>query len=307
MRLIEKEAAADNLNYLPLATFTKTNTIDMIHGDFSYNSLKAGQNNYNAPSAQKIILHSVYEYMTKLQSGIDLPHYGKAKLTFDTRTGFFALDTVVPNIKIPIPKQFADGYPTLPYRFLLMPMETEDEKRRMMTYMLMFRNASPEHFLEKYPLEKGFGVRRAMVFNRYPILTSLFTELGLQIPKSFLEPLDRAGKLYRKDTGKAKVVKPQNLSSIPSIPNPQKLSVPVEEPYPAYAPGTPPFGATTPVFGTTPPFAGTPAGTPPFGATAPLTPKGGTRKKNLRGTRKHTKNAASLFTRIWKIHSKLSA
>jgi hypothetical protein len=299
MRLIEKEAAADNLNYLPLATFTKTNTIDMIHGDFSYNSLKASQNNYNAPSAQKIILHSVYEYMTKLQSGIDLPHYGKAKLTFDTRTGFFALDTVVPNIKIPIPKQFADGYPTLPYRFLLMPMETEDEKRRMMTYMLMFRNASPEHFLEKYPLEKGFGVRRAMVFNRYPILTSLFTELGLQIPKSFLEPLDRAGKLYRKDTGKAKVVKPSvsNLPKPSNLSNPPKLSVPAEEPYPAYAPGTP--LATTPVFGTTP--AGTPPGTPP------LTPKGGTRKKSQRGTRKNNKNAASLFTRIWKIHSKLGA
>jgi hypothetical protein len=158
----------------------------------------------------------------------------------------------------------------------------------------MFRNASPEHFLEKYPLEKGFGVRRAMVFNRYPILTSLFTELGLQIPKSFLEPLDRAGKLYRKDTGKVKLnpqvplVKPQNLSSLP------KLSVPAEEPYPEYASGTP--LATTPVFGTTP------AGTPP-GATPPLTPKGGTRRqKRLRGTRKNNKNAASLFTRIWKIH-----
>lgn len=286
MRLIETEAAADNLNYLPLATFTKSSTIDMVRGQFSYTSLKASQNNFNAPSAQKAILHNVYEYMTKLQSGIDLPYYGKAKLTFDTRTGFFALDTVVPNIKIPIPKEFADSYPSLPYRFLLMPMETEDEKRRMMTYMLMFRNASPEHFLEKYPLERGFGVRRAMVFNRYPILTSLFTELGIQIPKSFLEPLDRAGKLYRKDTGKVKVVK-----ELPKVSLPPKI---LEEPYPDYAPGTPPLGSTPPG---TPPIGSTPPGTPP------LTPKGGTRRqKKLRGTRKNNKNVASLFTRIWKIH-----
>lgn len=210
IRLLSKEASSDNLNYLPLAAFTKSGVIDMVGSDFSYE--RVSPNITNAGSAQQAILQAVYSYMNTLQTkGITLPHYGPSKLTFDSRTGFFALDSVVPpSLKIPIPPAVLDAekaagnpskFSTVLYKFLLLPLDTPEAQKRAMTYMLLFRSYMPEHFLEKYPIEKGYAMRRAMIFNRFPVLSPLFTELELKAPKEFLEPLDRAGKLYRKEMG----------------------------------------------------------------------------------------------------------
>jgi hypothetical protein len=181
--------------YLPIAAFTKSGVVDMVNGHFTHKSVAP-----NAGSTdQAAILQHIYNYIKGLQKGITLPHYGDAKLTFDTRTGFFALDKVVPPIKIPTPVSGA-AERTTSYPFLLMSLDTPEGEKRALQYMLIFRSFLPEHFMERYPL---VGNRpRAMVFNRYPVLTTLFTELEIPLPPTFSEPLGRAGSLYRKETAK---------------------------------------------------------------------------------------------------------
>jgi hypothetical protein len=255
--------------------------------------------------------------MGKLQqSGINLPFYGQSKLTFDTRTGFFVMDKVVPqNLKLPIPRPIlnaekATGYPakfpTIPYRFLLLGLGSYEEQRRAMAYILLFRSFLPEHFMEKYQIEKGFAMRRAMIFNRFPVLTPIFTELELKAPKTFFEPLDRAGKIYRKEMGiekKSKVSATATAIALPPITLPPDSRTPAGTP-PAYAPMTPPAYAPM-----------TPPGTPPAGG------KRKTRsvKKRRSTTRKQSTEKstlglptsesralqyASLFRGVWKVHNK---
>jgi len=269
MRLIEKEAANDNLNYLPLAAFTKNGVIDMVNGDFSYDSLAVTPNAFRPQQAQEAILPNMMNYMTRLQTeGIDLPYYGLSKLTLDTRTGFFVLNKVV--TKMNVPSKFS----TVPYEFLLMPMDTEDARRRAMSYLLMFRSYLPEHYMEKYPIEKGFGQRRAMIFNHAPVLKPLFEKLGFAVPKTFLEPLDRASKMYRKETGSTA----RPAVATPAPPAPATLA----PPSPEYAPMTPPSPSPSP--------------SPKVG--------GKTRKNKKRSTTRKSKvhQYATLFRRIWKAH-----
>jgi len=199
MALIEKEATSDNLNYLPIAAFTKSGVVDMVNGHFTYKSV-AG----NAGSSdQAAILQHMYEYIKSLQKGISLPHYGDAKLTFDSRTGFFALDKVVAPIQLPLSKP-------VPYSSLLMPLDSPEGEKRALQYMLIFRSFLPEHFMERYPF---VGNRpRAMIFNRYPVLSNLFQQLEMPVPATFSDPLGRASSLYRKEVGK-KVVSGGSASS----------------------------------------------------------------------------------------------
>ena len=344
IRLIAKEAGEDNLNYLPLAAFTKNGIIDMVGEFFSYDTLGVTANSFSPLPAQQAILQSVYQYMNKLQtSGITLPFYGESKLTFDTRTGFFVLDKVIPqSLKISIPRPILNAekaagnpskFPTVPYRFLLLNLDSPDAQRRAMAYMLMFRSFLPEHFMEKYPIEKGFALRRAMIFNRFPVLTTLFNELELKVPKSFLESLDRAGKLYRKEMGIEK--KPKAAPAAPEgavkAAAPAPIAVPREPGTPAGTPpATPPanvvvpdspiYGDASPAYAAMTPPAGmagaTPPGTPP--ASPPYAPRGGKRKtrkhhEKRRTTRKRSdqgkaeKDAmqyASMFRSIWKLHKK---
>ena len=203
MALIEREAVKDNLNYLPIATFTKSGVVNMITGHFAYKSVSNNARGENAyETVQKAILQNIYGFIDKVQKGISLPHYGESKLSFDTRTGFFVFDKIIPSLNIPIPKEAVQPeaeaqFNAVPYKFLIMPLDTPEAQKRALQYMLIFRNFLPEHFMEKYSF-----ARRAMIFNRYPILTTLFTELGIELPKEYLEPLGRAGSLYRKETGK---------------------------------------------------------------------------------------------------------
>lgn len=318
MRLIAKEALADNLNYLPLAAFTKNGVADMVGEFFSYDTLGVTANAFNTLPAQQAIMQSVYQYMENLQTnGINLPFYGQSKLTFDTRTGFFVMDKVVPqNLKLPIPRPILNAektagypakFPTIPYRFLLLGLGSYEEQRRAMAYILLFRSFLPEHFMEKYQIEKGFAMRRAMIFNRFPVLTPIFTELELKAPKTFFEPLDRAGKIYRKEMG---IEKKSKVAALPPPPitlptdyiTPANSNVVVPE-SPTYAPMTPPaYAPMTPT--------GTPPGTPP-----PLkggkrktrkqrVKRGTTRKKDNRTGENRAMEYASMFRSIWKLHNK---
>lgn len=243
VKLMAKEAQADNLMFLPLATFTAKGTVDMVKGLFTYEALGVAANNF-APSADKqsAIENHMAGYMDMLQTkGIFLPSFGIGKLSLDTRTGFYILPQVVPrSLTVPLP---ASDSGVQPYKFLAMPLDTPEAKRRALTYILMFRNVVPAKFMDKYGLDKGFGVRRAMAFDRPPVLPRVFDELGLEVPRSFRDGIGRAAKLFQGE----KAVKPKAKSTTP------------EEAFPDYGggAGTPPFGTPS----TTPP--GAPPGTPP--------------------------------------------
>jgi hypothetical protein len=242
MKLLEREAANNNLNYLPIAAFTKEGTVDMVNGYFSYDRLSIKPNSFNTVSAQQVILNHVHTFMQRMKTdGIDLPYYGQCKLTFDSRTGFFALDKVVPkSLQIQ----------TSLYRSLLMPLNTRQAEDRAMRYMLTFRNFLPEHFMEPYALDKGLTVKRAIIFNHYPVLADLFTYVDMEVPQEFLRPLGNAGRLHRKETARVK----KTLASAAAKAKPEPIRIPepiatasalenepsANEPSPAYAPITPP-------------------------------------------------------------------
>jgi hypothetical protein len=203
--------------------------------------------------------------MDMLQTkGIFLPTFGTGKLSLDTRTGFYILPQVIPRgLTVPLP---AEG--TQPYKFLAMPLDTPEAKKRAMTYILMFRNVVPAKFMDKYGLDKGFGIRRAMAFDRPPVLPRVFDELGLEVPRSFKDGIARAAKLFQ---GEKAGAKPMPLGKpVPAL----SLAKPEEE-FPNYG-GT----AGTPPFGMTPPFGATPTSTPPS-----MTPNSEAMKEAIRNLR----------------------
>ena len=268
IRLLEKEAANDNLNYLPIAAFTKNGVIDMVSGYFSYDRLGVTENAFDVVSAQQVILKNVHTFMERAQTeGLTLPHYGSAKIVFDSRTGFFALDKVVsPTLMIQ----------DVPYRSLLFSLEGEEAQKRALKYMLILRNFMPEHFMERYAVDPKFVVRRAMIFNRFPVLTELFTGTQLNMPRNYLGPLERAGYLYKRETAKVKKNKPMAPMPPrgPMPPMPMQIKSPsyLNKPFPTYSgPITPPYEANEPLpeYGSiTPPYEG--ANAPPYeGAKAP--------------------------------------
>jgi hypothetical protein len=241
VKLMAKEAQADNLMFLPLATFTAKGTVDMVKGLFTYEALGVAENNFApAPAAQSAIETHMAGYMDLLQTkGIFLPSFGPGKMSLDTRTGFYMLPQVVPRgLTVPLP---AGSETTQPYKFLAMPLDTPEAKRRALTYIIMFRNVVPAKFMDKYGLDKGFGIRRAMAFDRPPVLPRVFDELGLEVPRSFRDGIGRAAKLFQGEKA-GTVTKPK--------PEP-------EEPFPDYG-----GGVGTPPFPQTPPLPQTPPGMP---------------------------------------------
>jgi hypothetical protein len=273
-----KEAAADNLNFLPLATFTRNGTIDMVNGFFTPDALGISENSFSTPAADKqpAIEQKIGEYMDLLQTtGVKLPFFGGGKLSLDTRTGFYILPQVVPrNLMVPIPAEAppatvggggtaAAASPTSqPYRFLAMGLDTAEAKKRALNYILIFRNAIPTKFMEKYGLDRGFGIRRAMVFDRPPVLPRVFQELGLDVPKEFKAGIARAAALFQKNSGAPKKTKVAGAAAGAAAP-----ATPQFGRTPEFGPSTPEFGGRTPEFGgRTPEFGGR---TPEFGGRTP--------------------------------------
>lgn len=316
IQLIEKEIRNNNLNFLPLAVFTKDSTVDMVKGRFMWETLGVARNSFATPPVehQLPIEKRLNEYMDLLQSsGVDLPFYGKGKLSFDSRTGFFVLPQLIPkHYKLPVP----DDKNGIPYSFVVMPLDSDQARKNAMTYTLMFRTPIPQKFMEKYGLEKGVGVRRAMIFSRPPVLSKLFEALDLPIPPSYKATLGRAAKQYQLNTGI--LSKAQQARIAEKTKETKETAQPQENQYlyqpttPPYAQTTPPYAQTTPPYAeTTPPYAQT---TPPYAQTTP--PKGGKRSKQTRRIQKQkvlkTRRVshkpflhfATDFKRIWEEHAK---
>ena len=314
IHLMQLEAEADNLNYLPIASITRDGTIDMINGLFTYERLGVSANAFSTPALNKQpdIETRLAEYMDALQTkGLDLPYYGKGKLSFDTRTGFYIFPQVIPRMQI------TEKGETFPYKFLAMPLASEDERRRVITYILMFRSMKDDKFMQKYGLEKGFGVKRAMIFDRPPVLTRLFQDLALPIPAAFRDGLGRASRIHKENTAAPAASRPSDASPAPSAPMPSTTPPSTTPPMPVppedrIAIATKALREGKNIFG----GYGKPIN--PYGLTsdeqaalikAPESPqyhpsslRGGTRRKRTNGTRrvkKTVEHIAKAFSKVW--------
>lgn len=198
IRLMQKEAEKDNFNYLPVAAFTKDGVIDMVNGFFTQETLGVSANAFStsAASKQPAIESIIKAHMEKLQTqGIVLPLYGPGALSFDTRTGFYILPQVVPRSLVVVNKdqeESAKKQAPVPYSRLCIPLANETDKRRATNYKMMFRNFSLLNFMKIYGIETKFGLNRAMIFERPPVLSALFKLFGLGMPKEFIYGLKRA-------------------------------------------------------------------------------------------------------------------
>jgi hypothetical protein len=317
LTILEEEARADNLMFLPLAAFTKRGIVDFTSGLFKYDRLEyKDEERIDMKEVRASIERHMAEYLKKIQTaGISLPYYCQGKLCFDTRTGFFVLSQIVPEgLMVPVPAAEAGAggaagaavATAIPYKKLLMLLDSTDARKRVEEYMLIFRTFLHNKFMNKYGLEKGFGALRAMVFSRPPVLKDVFSELEIAIPGEFKAQLARAAKMYQKDTGILPKSKPVAAAA-------------AAEPGPAVAAAA---ASTTPPYygGLTPPAAAAPtASTPPYygGLTPPLpNAKGGARKtrgvskKKTRSTRRRRssprdvlKTVLSFGNRLWKAHA----
>jgi hypothetical protein len=317
MTILENEARADNLMYLPLAAFTKDSTVDLTTGLFSFDRLGLKNTGALPQEAQVAIEGRMADYMKKLETaGIRLPYYGQGKLCFDTRTGFFVLSQLVPvNLSVPVP-----GEGSMPYRKVLMILDSSEARKRAQQYMLTFRTYLPAQFMKKYGLDKGFGVRRAMVFSRPPVLKNVFGELGIEVPADFKGPLAAAAKYYQKETGilpKAKEVPTAALKDADLGTSAVAVATAAE------APRTPEYGSTTPEYGAATPEYNATGGpsTPEYNARGgPSTPpksSGGARKTRGRRSRLRTlkrktrktsvktqiQRFARFTSKLWSIHT----
>ena len=180
--LIAEEAGADNLNYLPIATITKDGVIDMVGGHFMYDRLSVKENTFTRTAAnqQPEIEGNLRGLMKRLESqGITLPFYGKGTLSFDMRTGFYVLPQVLQQKES-----------------LYLPLRSPQEKWTSLTYSLLFRTFMSSKYME---VEESTGLKRAMIFNRPPVLAEIFKKVGIEMPKGFSGLLGRAAGLFKKN------------------------------------------------------------------------------------------------------------
>jgi hypothetical protein len=277
--------------------------------------LKPSPNAFVAEGSQQVINEAIHGYMEKMErEGITLPYYGKCMLKYDTRTGFYVLDSIVGNFK---PSSPANA-PL--YKELLLPLATPGQKDYAMQYIMAIRSYYPEDFMKMYAVgEKAAKklMRQAFVFKRFPFIKPLFTELGLALPSVLYEFWKVSARIqgdyekkYKPKAAAAKAPAVAAAAPAPAAAAEQLASIrapaveAVEEAIPDYGgigDGTPKFG--TPVFGT--PKEGTPK----------EESKGGRRmtkrsKKNPRTNSRKTrsvapvKELATFFTRLWKAHAK---
>lgn len=189
--LLTKEAAADNLNYLPIATITRDATIDMVKGFFNYSRLGLAENAYTtaAVDQQPAIEKRMLEFIDRAQvAGLTLPYYGNGKLSFDLRTGFFIMSQMAPTN----------------YKFNIVPLDTESAKKDVREYMVLFRTFNPNKYAR---MEATSKFPRAFIFNRAPGLKDVFKDATLPMPTDVARATAKAAQIYQqnaKDVAKDK-------------------------------------------------------------------------------------------------------
>lgn len=283
-RLLEREAGANNLNYLPLALLTKSRITDMTNGKFETARLKLTDTNLYSYASNELVKNADEWLARGFYEGYKLPFYGEGKVCVDSRTGFFVLPQMIPrNMSIPIPPPIraAEGKETperIPYKGLMLAMDNPEAQKRAIHYALLFRNFLPSTFMKKYE-PKLTGLRRAFIFGRPAMLKEVAEKLEVSLPPEFLGLLRQAAGLYQKESGvkpKAKPAAGAAAGSAAAAGGPARGFFGSSE-GPALSPiripgSTPPFAGNA---GIAPVGAEEAGGTPLYGNYTPKTPEFG--------------------------------
>jgi hypothetical protein len=109
--------------------------------------------------------------MNTLQTtGLDIPDLGMTKARFDSRTGFYVLDTFARR------QSLKDG---VAYSQLLFPLETPQQISFASKYRVLFRSFFSDKFMKQETiLPKTAPVRRAFIFERPALFKKMFENIG---------------------------------------------------------------------------------------------------------------------------------
>jgi hypothetical protein len=311
LKHMEELARTNELNFLPLATITSEGIADMVQGEYVLRSLPGAPPYRNRPHAdgeavvepmrhhmrdvQPAIEIYLKQYLEALKTeGIKLPFYGQGSLSFDTRTGFSVLPQMIPKDLVVRGEKPAD---LVPYSSLLIRLNTADLRQRVIDYIVIFRTFLAQKYMNKYPLAKGFGIRRAFIFSRPGFFKRWFEELGFEIPKQLDDLGKRASRLFEENTGRREAKKAAAKAKAAAPGEEGGHTPPLYEPEPGagFAPG-----ARTPEYNATGEGTGAAAGftpkTPEFGGGARrryLTKRRGLKRKP-RKTRRTTSKSVKV-------------
>lgn len=188
---------SDIFNYLPIACITTEGIMEAFSGDFQVADLPVGSTSVTASEdARARIDTNMDTYMKKLMTeGVRIPDLGTAKVLFDTRTGFYVFDLFAPQ-----DIYFRQGEKDIAYSDLLLPLETELDKTRVLEYKILFRSYFPRKFLQTLAFEDGKVMNRAFIFERPPLLRTIFKDLHLDMPFFMTRFLRRAASIFRINT-----------------------------------------------------------------------------------------------------------
>ena len=183
---------SDRLNYLPIACITQNGIVEAFEGDFKASNVGANTVSAPSPEVRGSIERNQTAYLDKLMTeGIEVPGTGLCRMAYDSRTGFFVLDGLVPE-----GLQLGE----VSYRSLLLPLSNAAEKQKATEVQVLFRTFFPSKHFQMERLADGSQVRRAFVFERPPMLQQMYTDLGIN-PSAFIgAKIKTAAVLYQRNS-----------------------------------------------------------------------------------------------------------
>jgi hypothetical protein len=181
---------ADRFNYLPIACITQNGIIEAFEGDFKASNI--GSSETASPNVRAAIDSYQTTFLEKLMlDGIDVPGSGRCRMAYDSRTGFFVLDGMIPE-----GLSFGD----ISYRSLVVPLSDTAQKQKALEVQVLFRTFFPSKHFQMERLVDGSSVRRAFIFERPPMLQQLYTDLGIT-PSEFVKAKTRiAAGLFQRNS-----------------------------------------------------------------------------------------------------------
>jgi hypothetical protein len=200
---------SDKFNYLPIACITERGILEAFSGDFKAGDLpKYATSSLPGPVTRARIDEYQTKYLEKLMTnGFTVEGLPTARMRFDTRTGFYAMDTFT--------RFFMDervnnwNY----YNIFLMSLQTPEERDRVLEYKIKFRTFDPAKWtkggllLDAYNPPKlidGTVVGREFIFERPDELYKQFKELDLKLPSKMIPFVWSATEVYQKNMANRK-------------------------------------------------------------------------------------------------------
>lgn len=211
----------EKFNYLPLACFTQSQTLDGMEGDYTVTDIPK-ENRKRFPrekerqaeaDALRIpvregIEKQVDTYMSKFMTeGIEIPGVGLSKIVFDPRTGFYVIDSFIRK-KNPMIQRQSDGL-MMPYLSILMSLETPEDRKIAMDYCIIYTKYNEQKLFNPELLyQEGPVVYRSFIFSRPSKYKDLFTNLSSKFPPELTKATNRATfKLERNKINRAVIEK----------------------------------------------------------------------------------------------------